>query len=256
MGTRIATSETDYLKASDKSWIGTRMGLLDMRSGTLDISSFSAPHIVSGMIPSGTALGRITATGKYGPFSPHLSGANEFQSIIATGGTAGDFTLTFEGETTAAIAYNATAAQVQAALELLSNIDAGDLAVTGGPLPETAVVVEFQGKFAGENVATMVVTDNISNGSAAVTVATEGGAGNGLEDFAGHLFESVKVEALTDPDVGFALYWRGVVKWAKLPSFDFGPSAVSGELEAENLEGLVGDVGYANHGNIRYEGVV
>ncbi|MFB7428788.1 hypothetical protein ACFC0K_36510 [Streptomyces hydrogenans] len=45
--------------------------------------------------------------------------------------TDGNFTITHSGQTTAAIAYNATAAAVQAALEALSNVNSGDIVVTG-----------------------------------------------------------------------------------------------------------------------------
>ena len=41
--------------------------------------------------------------------------------------TGGSFTLTYNGQTTGSISYNATAAAVQSALEALSNVD-----VTGG----------------------------------------------------------------------------------------------------------------------------
>ncbi|MFZ6028039.1 MAG: hypothetical protein ACOYYS_10015 [Chloroflexota bacterium] len=44
--------------------------------------------------------------------------------------TAGDFTLTFGGQTTSAIAYNATAAAVEAALEALSTVGTGNVEVT------------------------------------------------------------------------------------------------------------------------------
>lgn len=45
--------------------------------------------------------------------------------------TGGTFTLTYQGLTTAAIAYNATPATVQAALEALSTVGAGNVAVSG-----------------------------------------------------------------------------------------------------------------------------
>ncbi len=49
----------------------------------------------------------------------------------ATGGT---FTLTFNGQTTAPIPFDATAAQTQAALEALSNIGDQDINVTGNAI--------------------------------------------------------------------------------------------------------------------------
>ena len=130
-GTNIALTETGYNKASDKSWLGTRKGLQDMRSITLDISAFDAEHIANGYIPSGIVLGEITASGKYGPYTPGTI-VHESASI-AVDATGGTFTITFQGETTAAIAFNATAAQVKAALELLPGINLGDITVTGGP---------------------------------------------------------------------------------------------------------------------------
>jgi hypothetical protein len=48
--------------------------------------------------------------------------------IAATGGT---FTLSYAGQTTGGLAYNATAATIQSALEALSTIGAGNVTVTG-----------------------------------------------------------------------------------------------------------------------------
>ena len=57
-------------------------------------------------------LGQVTATGLWGPYS---GTTDEVQTVTITGGpTGGTFTLTWGGQTTAAIAYNATAATVQA----------------------------------------------------------------------------------------------------------------------------------------------
>lgn len=80
----------------------------------------------------------------------------EVQSVAITGTpTGGTFTLTFDGQTTATIVYNATASAVQTALEALSNIATGDVVVAGGALPGTAVTVTFQGAYAGVNVPAM-----------------------------------------------------------------------------------------------------
>jgi hypothetical protein len=58
--------------------------------------------------------------------------ANESQSVTITGDpTGGDFTLTYAAATTAAIAYDAAAATVQAALEALAGIAPGDIGVVG-----------------------------------------------------------------------------------------------------------------------------
>lgn len=79
-------------------------------------------------------------------FSACASGdVSELQTVTITGGpTGGTFTLTFSGQTTAGIAYNANAAAVQAALEALSNLAPGDVTVGGGPGPSTAWTVTFR----------------------------------------------------------------------------------------------------------------
>ena len=43
--------------------------------------------------------------------------------------TSGTFTLSFDGQTTSAIAWDASASTVQSALESLSNIDAGEVTI-------------------------------------------------------------------------------------------------------------------------------
>jgi hypothetical protein len=65
---------------------------------------------------------------------------NEQQTLTVVGGT---FTLSFDGQVTAPIPFNATAAQVRAALEALGTIGVGNVTVTGGPLPGGAVTVTF-----------------------------------------------------------------------------------------------------------------
>jgi hypothetical protein len=65
-------------------------------------------------------------------FNPCDTDVQEVQTITVTGGpTGGTFTLTWNAQTTAAIAYDATSAAVYAALVALSNIGPSDLAVTG-----------------------------------------------------------------------------------------------------------------------------
>jgi hypothetical protein len=96
--------------------------------------------------------------------------ANEIQTVDVDA-TGGNFTLTFQGQTTANIAWNATAAAVQAALEALSNIAPGDVFVTGGPGP-APWTVEFLGAYDGVNVTQMTNADTLTGGAGTVTNAT------------------------------------------------------------------------------------
>jgi flagellar hook-associated protein 2 len=59
--------------------------------------------------------------------------------------TSGTYTLTYEGQTTAEIAYNATASEIQAALETLSTINPGDITVgaSGNGLADGNVTFTF-----------------------------------------------------------------------------------------------------------------
>lgn len=102
-------------------------------------------------------------------------GVNEKQRVTITGTpTGGTFTLTFEGQTTAGIAYNANAAAVQSALEALSNVAVGEAVCTNGPLPGTAVDVEFKLTL-GESDRTQMTADGsgLTGGSTpTVTITT------------------------------------------------------------------------------------
>ena len=75
-----------------------------------------------------------------------VAGTNNVQTLTITGvPTGGTIALTYDGRTTTAIAYNATNAAVQSALEALPNIGTGGVVVTGGPWPATAMIVTFSG---------------------------------------------------------------------------------------------------------------
>lgn len=79
------------------------------------------------------------------------SGVPEIQSVALDSTThGGTFTLTFSGQTTAAIPWNATNDEIVAALEALSTIAVGDIAVTG-QFPEW--IVTFQGALTGSQPA-------------------------------------------------------------------------------------------------------
>lgn len=106
------------------------------------------------------------------------SGTSEAQTVTITGTpTGGTVTLTYNGQTTANIAYNAAASAVQTALEALSNVGSGNVTVTGGPGPGTAWVVTFGGALAAKDVVAMTATSALTGGSApaiAVTTSTAG----------------------------------------------------------------------------------
>ncbi|THA29190.1 hypothetical protein E6R18_25090 [Streptomyces sp. A1277] len=223
---------------ADRPWLASLVGVHDANTIALDLTKFvSGVHYEPGtafqprnVIKSGLPLGKIKATGLYAPYSGPTS---EVQTVTVTGTpTGGTYTLTWSGQTTAAIPYNATAAQVKTALENLSNIDAGDLTVTGGPHPGTAMAVTFGGQFMGDDVAAMTASaTNLTGGtSPAVTIATAtaGGtatASDGTEVLAGFL----ATESLFAPGstkTSGALLWHGEVFADKCP-IPFDPTDVT-----------------------------
>lgn len=130
---------------------------------------------------------RVTGTGAAAALATlkdasGAGGANEVQTVTITGApTGGTFTLTFSGETTAGIAYNATTAAVVAALEALPNIAVGEVAVAGGPLPGTAVTVTFQAGLGKRDQPQMTASGaGLTGGitpAVAVTTTTPGAEG-------------------------------------------------------------------------------
>lgn len=108
------------------------------------------------------------------------AGTNEVQTATITGApTGGTFVLTFGDVATTDLAYNATAAAVQTALQALPGIGAGNVTVTGsagGPY-----TVTFTGALGGQNVAQLTATGDFTGGTTpAISVATTtpGVAGN------------------------------------------------------------------------------
>ncbi|MCW2901917.1 MAG: hypothetical protein JWO67_4182 [Streptosporangiaceae bacterium] len=124
-------------------------------------------------------LGLVHRAG--GPLVPTGAGTNEVQTITITGvPTGGTFSLTFQGQTTPALAFNAATSAVQTALQALSTIGSGNATVTG--TAGTSYVVTFVGALANTNVPNIVAVGTFTGGtSPAISVAaTTGGAAGQL----------------------------------------------------------------------------
>lgn len=116
--------------------------------------------------------------------STSVAGSGEVQTVTINGGpTGGTFTLTFRGQTTAPIAYNANAAAVQSALEALTTVGAGNVAVAGtGPY-----TVTFQGALATGNQRPLTGNAGAltggTNPSISIAETTAGGSTAGTHVF-------------------------------------------------------------------------
>lgn len=145
---------------------------------TIDWSTVAAVSGADATYEDGT----VVKVGKKGiPYGTILcrEGTSEVQTVTLAAATGGTFTLTLSGQTTGAIAYDATAAAVQAALEALSNVGLGKIAVSGNA--GGAYTATFDRSLG--NVAQMTGdAANLTSGTTAtVTVATTtAGAAGGL----------------------------------------------------------------------------
>ncbi|MEU9703117.1 hypothetical protein [Streptomyces sp. NPDC047981] len=213
-----------------RPWLMSMLGIEANETITLDLTKFSeslhwtpaSAYQPERKLKSGIPLGKITASGLYAPYA---AVTNEVQTLTVTGApTGGTFTITWNGQTTAALAYNATAAQVQAALEALSNIAPGDVVVTGaagGPWTLT-----WGGAQLGENVAAPTTTESFTGGTSPdITIATTTGgdtatASDGSQIFAGFLFTEVSFYP-GSTKAGAPLMVHGQIDPSKLPvAFD------------------------------------
>lgn len=216
--------------AVGRPWLMSMLGIEANQTITLDLTAFdetlhwmeASAYQPERKLKSGIPLG-LNATTKL--YEPYAAVTNEVQTATVTGSpTGGTFTLTYSGQTTAAIAFNATAAVVQAALIALSNLAPGDVVVTGvagGPYTLT-----FGGTLLGDNVASLTATGSLTGGSTpgvTMATATAGGtatAADGTQKFVGFLFTEVSFHPAS-VKVAAPLMVHGQIDVAKLPvAFD------------------------------------
>lgn len=157
-------------RGSDRYWWKSAYGL---------VTELGLEFSRSGIELSGAMMARRMALA-------NASSRSSIQKISLSGGpTGGTFTLTFGSQTTGNIAYNATAAAVQTALEALSNIAAGDVYVTGGPGPSTPWLVHFINGLA--DAAQPAITGNaagLTGGTSPNVVVTQTQTGGVLTELA------------------------------------------------------------------------
>jgi glycine cleavage system regulatory protein len=168
-------------------------------------------------------VGTGSLTGGSSTMANITTGAEEFQ-VETINATSGYRTLTFDGQTTAAIAYNATAADIQAALVALSNVAPGDITVKGTYVNSYT----FQGAFKNTDVPTLVVNaGSLTGGTATITKTSQSMeeiisrgltqdalSANGLRRGAGQIANDVEVFNQRKPkDIGDPL---------RIPGEDFG----------------------------------
>lgn len=107
------------------------------------------------------------------PATINIAAVNEVQKVaFSVTPVSGSFKLVFDGEVTSAIAWNASAAGVQAALEALSNIGTGNVAVSGSIDNSTGLTITFQSSLGGLNQPQIASTENLLSPSTTITPST------------------------------------------------------------------------------------
>jgi hypothetical protein len=86
--------------------------------------------------------------------------------------TTGSYTLSFSGQTTPPLNYNATVTTVQNALTSLSSIGANNVNVGGGPMPGTPLEVTFQNALNNSDQPQMTASGSGLDNGATVQVVT------------------------------------------------------------------------------------
>lgn len=157
--------------ATNESLLLTMMGSPTSGTFVLEFGDDSTGPIAY----NATASAIQTALAGLASIGVGVGGTNEQQLVTISNATSGTFTLTYSGQTTGAIAFNAAASAVQTAIQALSNVGSGNATVTGsagGPY-----TVTFAGTLADTNVAQMTASAGSLVGSsptAVVTTATGG----------------------------------------------------------------------------------
>lgn len=191
--TDISVSKTNY-QVEKLSWLLDRGGW-EMDNITLDVSAFvAATHYPNGYIPSGTNLGKITATSLYGPTITQATAT----SAIATGAVSSVTVVTGGSGYLVAPAVSFTGG--------------------GGTGATATATINASGVVTGVTVT--------AGGSGYTSAPTVVFTADGRETHVGHLGISTKVPnaADTTKDVGAPLLFAGVVKESKLPAI---PSAAA-----------------------------
>src|ERR1700756_1736685 len=117
----------------------------------------------------------------------------EVQTATMSGGpTGGTFALSFLSYATSALAYNCTAAQMQAALQALPGIGLGNVTCGGGPFPATPITITFAGTMANLAQPLILVPSSLqalTGGTSPAVTIVRTTAGLGLYDPVGSWVE-------------------------------------------------------------------
>jgi hypothetical protein len=191
---------------------------------------------------------------------PAIHPVLNIQVLEITGApTGGTFTLTFGGQTTAPLAWDAAASDVAAALNALSSIGgfvlgsiAGSVTVIGGPLPSAHVQIQFGGALAAQLQPIISATSSLTGGtSPAVSVIS----------ILQHFLNDNQTAVVWTPNTNYSFNQTILPATQNGHSFRCGVAGTSGASEPVWNCGYLWTIGvhsYSNVGRLRitYDGTV
>jgi hypothetical protein len=173
-----------YTAANTKAAWAVTLGELDITAKLMLEASVAAT--LAELANWNAETKRLITLEFLGPADEIEAGVNELQTLTSVGApsTGGTFTLSFAGQTTAPIAFNATAAAVAAALNALANVttQSGNVNIScgGGNLPGTPITVTFQNDLGTQDVPLLTANSaGLTGGTAVMTpsATTQGRSG-------------------------------------------------------------------------------
>lgn len=174
--------------------------------GTFTVIDGSLIEYGPGVFSQGEVVVALPSGGLGNP-SDLTAGVNQVQGFHLADTTGGTFTLSFDGATTGAIPYNATASQMQSFLEALSTVGPNNVACTDGPVNVEAVNVEFIGGLGAQDLP--LITSDIS-GATGPNPNMSGGFTAGVDGE----FLVVMGFAVTDHSLYLRARWTNIRKAA------------------------------------------
>ena len=166
------------------------------------------------------------------------SGANELQELTFSAvPTYGLFQIEYDGQTTSDIPYDANASLVQSSLEALSNIGAGDVAVSGDF--STGFEIEFQNSLGLSDVPEITIPSN------SLTSGETGGTN--------------EQQQITFSSVPTAGNWDIVFDGQSTAALAFNANAATVESQLEllpNINGVTVTGDYVSGFNIEFDGSI
>lgn len=249
--TKVGAGALEFAGAQGNSYIGaTRVNdgqlNLNKRGGSMDSavlgslvigdsgSSSDASRVVL-VAPDQIANTAWVSIGSSGQLISNGATADEVQTVsfIASAGT---FSLTFAGQTTSSLPFNASAAIVQAALEKLGNVGLGNINVSG---TAGSYSVSFKGSLASASLPQMSVSSSLTLVGETVGVHVDT-----VEQGVGNEVQVINI-ASSSINGSFTLRFAGSSATSNVPI---------GVNVPGTIEGVLSDLSNVGAGNVRVLG--